>query len=408
MKRSTQIFIVVIIFLITIASTAIADDSNVDDEGPLVRWGSEEPDRGFTLLKANSTTVQYLGEICIYDNNPITELNLLDIHVYIETTNQEFSTNYSGKLSLVSSGCGGEDNSLLFQGFINFTAPLTGWGDHRSWGDVPRVFVWVQFSDDAGNSNRGLGSIDYPRTMAVRQIDSDNDGCLDGDDWAPADPHECGDNDGDGIGNNADADDDNDGWSDEDEYKCHRYTYNPSDHYIFNASSKPSDLDGDHVCDFLDYDDDNDGWDDDIEIFCGTDPYDNITIPLDTDGDWVCENLQGNDQCIGDDDRIDIDSDGIPDCVDELIDSDGDGFSDSNDRFPTNSSEWRDWDSDGIGDNLDEDDDNDGWPDSMDARPLDDSIQSDTDVYMSYAKWIVVVVVFAAIGLAIIKKEPGD
>ena len=48
-------------------------------------------------------------------------------------------------------------------------------------------------------------------------------------------------------------------------------------------------------------------------------------------------------------------------------------MTDSLDLFPLNSSEWADYDSDGIGDNADSDDDDDGVLDEEDAFPLDSS-----------------------------------
>ena len=44
-------------------------------------------------------------------------------------------------------------------------------------------------------------------------------------------------------------------------------------------------------------------------------------------------------------------------------DSDGDGWGDNSDAFPTDPTEWVDTDEDGIGDNADTDDDGDGIPD---------------------------------------------
>ena len=75
-----------------------------------------------------------------------------------------------------------------------------------------------------------------------------------------------------------------------------------------------------------------------MENSCGTDPYDNTSIPQDTDGDGICNPLDNDD--------------------------DGDGYDDSEDAFPLNNTEWKDTDYDGIGDNADEDDDNDGWSDA--------------------------------------------
>jgi len=63
-----------------------------------------------------------------------------------------------------------------------------------------------------------------------------------------------------------------------------------------------------------------------------------------------------------------------------LYDRDFDGIPNDKDDFPTDSSEWIDHDSDGIGDNSDTDDDNDGFNDSEDIFPLDSSENSDNDL----------------------------
>lgn len=52
------------------------------------------------------------------------------------------------------------------------------------------------------------------------------------------------------------------------------------------------------------------------------------------------------------------------------VDSDGDGFPDIIDDFPTDPTEWIDSDHDDIGNNADPDDDNDGIPDAVDPFPL--------------------------------------
>lgn len=49
------------------------------------------------------------------------------------------------------------------------------------------------------------------------------------------------------------------------------------------------------------------------------------------------------------------------------LDSDDDGYGDSEDAFPNNATEWADFDKDGVGDNGDTDDDNDGIPDDYEA-----------------------------------------
>ena len=70
------------------------------------------------------------------------------------------------------------------------------------------------------------------------------------------------------------------------------------------------------------------------------------------------------------------------------LDSDGDGWSDPDehwnasmgaDAFPTNASEHRDLDGDGLGDNIDEDMDGDDINDDVDVWPEDAGIWSDSD-----------------------------
>ena len=63
------------------------------------------------------------------------------------------------------------------------------------------------------------------------------------------------------------------------------------------------------------------------------------------------------------------------------IDSDGDGVEDEIDLFPDDPYEWEDFDSDGVGDNMDPDDDNDGVNDTADAYPNNpgESVDNDGD-----------------------------
>lgn len=101
---------------------------------------------------------------------------------------------------------------------------------------------------------------------------------------------------------------------------------------------------------------------------------------LDTDGDGVTNDL---DDCINDSGNSSLDRIGCPDM-------DGDGYSDSGDAFPFDSSEWKDTDGDGSGDNSDAfpnnanetlDSDEDGVGDNSDVFPLDgtESMDSDSD-----------------------------
>lgn len=65
--------------------------------------------------------------------------------------------------------------------------------------------------------------------------------------------------------------------------------------------------------------------------------------------------------------------------ADSILDSDGDGYNDDVDIFPSDVNEWLDTDSDGTGNNADMDDDGDGVNDTQDAFPLDSSESLDTD-----------------------------
>ena len=83
-----------------------------------------------------------------------------------------------------------------------------------------------------------------------------------------------------------------------------------------------------------------------------------------------------------------------------LSDADGDGWSDGEDSFDDDQTQWRDTDGDGFGDNIGgtnrscpnevgnstqgnvlgcPDSDGDGWADSVDAFPADDTQYSDQD-----------------------------
>jgi len=63
-----------------------------------------------------------------------------------------------------------------------------------------------------------------------------------------------------------------------------------------------------------------------------------------------------------------------------LYDRDFDGIPNTDDDFPSDSNEWADNDSDGIGDNSDLDDDNDGFNDTEDLFPFDPLENSDNDL----------------------------
>ena len=124
---------------------------------------------------------------------------------------------------------------------------------------------------------------------------------------------------------------------------------------------------------------DGDGWADTDELTCGTDPLDNVSVPLDTDSDRVCDVMDDDDDNDGVVDSYDMfpldsvewnddDGDGVGDNTDD--DDDNDGVLDWDDAFPLNEDEYIDTDRDGIGNNADDDDDDDGVADELDVYPL--------------------------------------
>ena len=178
---------------------------------------------------------------------------------------------------------------------------------------------------------------------------------------------------------------DGDGFYDEDEYAC------GSDPY--DNASIPVDTDADGVCDPLDEDIDGDGVDNANDSF-----PDDANETTDSDGDGTGDNSDPDDDNDGwsdsseyscgtdgyDPESIpdDLDSDGICDILDEDID--GDGYDNPYDSFDYDSNEWNDTDSDGIGDNSDGDDDGDGFYDGVEVDCLSDpldpsSVPADTD-----------------------------
>jgi hypothetical protein len=62
-----------------------------------------------------------------------------------------------------------------------------------------------------------------------------------------------------------------------------------------------------------------------------------------------------------------------------LVDTDGDGYWDSEDAFPDDPTEWADTDGNGVGNNADTDDDGDGVVDANDTFPNDATETVDTD-----------------------------
>jgi len=142
------------------------------------------------------------------------------------------------------------------------------------------------------------------------------------------------DTDGDFIPDYIDSDDDGDGVDDVNDY-------DPLDPEVY------ADTDGDNIPDNIDADDDNDGVNDT-----------HLVPTLDSNGDLIYE-LQPLDIFpLNQFEWADTDSDGIGDNTDN--DDDNDGRSDNFDTFPNNRYEWTDYDGDKLGDNFDADDDGDG------------------------------------------------
>ena len=202
--------------------------------------------------------------------------------------------------------------------------------------------------------------------------DSDNDGVNDLDangdmlDQFPLDDTEWDDTDGDRIGNNADMDDDNDGYNDTVEIDC------LSDPLM--STSQPVDSDGDTICNALDDDNDNDGYNNSIDW----DEFNPLEW-MDSDGDGYGDNAD-----------MDDDNDGWWDSCEEIdwmnasaiqliYNFDNNATLPSNcpaqvDAFPYDSTEWKDTDGDGTGDNADSNDDGDAWSDA-------DEIDCGSDAY---------------------------
>ena len=215
--------------------------------------------------------------------------------------------------------------------------------------------------------------------------DDDGDGVDDEFDAFPLDISESLDSDGDGIGNNADRDDAGDG------------VYDRFDAYPLDATES-EDTDGDGVGNNADPDDDGDGSADEIDA-CPQE----VSGSSDTDADGCSDNLDAFP--LDASESFDTDGDGVGNNTD--VDDDGDGLDDIHDPFPLDpaasidtdrdgapdywnpsasraqiaesplfldafrfdSSESRDTDGDGVGNNADVDDDGDGILDSEDVFP---------------------------------------
>ena len=203
----------------------------------------------------------------------------------------------------------------------------------------------------------------FPNDPEVWQ-DSDGDGIEDGLDDFPYNPTQSIDSDGDGFGDNpmgSNADrfvDDETQWSDVD-----------GDGYGDNPNGSMPDAFPLDPTQWMDSD--GDGY--------GDNPSGNMpdAFPLDPtqwidgDNDGLGDNPDGNNP---DPHLFDSDNDGYNNSIDPLPfyatpgDLDNDGWLDDEDWDPDDSSEWADFDEDGIGNNEDNDDDGDNWGDWAEMR----------------------------------------
>lgn len=228
---------------------------------------------------------------------------------------------------------------------------------------------------------------------AASQLDTDNDGVDDATDQCTAtlpewEPNDVGcapeqlDTDGDTVNDAVDQCDNTPDGVVIDEFGCHD---SDGDGVFQQHDSCPQTRPGEEVdndgCALYqkdtDHDDVNDAIDQCSDTSWGKDVNDVgcALYQLDTDEDGITDDI---DQCsqtdptTEPDDRgcapyqRDTDGDGQNDHIDE--DDDGDGYADTEDDFPLDSTEHNDLDTDGIGDNADTDDDGDGYSDSEEVE----------------------------------------
>ncbi len=295
--------------------------------------------------------------------------------------------------------------------------------------------------DNADLDDDGDGfadTIDFASLDSNEWIDSDGDGIGDNSDLFPNNPQETSDFDADGIGDNSDSDVDGDSvpdWIDQFDFDANSWSDFDGDG-IEDCSD--SDWDGDGVVNFNTIDPSpfcvSNNFILNTYLFSPTGiggtlidtDLDSITdiADADTDGDgildWACFSYNPNlDSRIKEQLFLNyvesmliqesfittttnmaqvhslIDSlatqmmavcTGAPVAQDEFrfqstedSDLDGDGVGDVSDPFDSDSTKWRDTDSDSIADSIDTDDDGDGTLDWHDHARRDSTIQTDTD-----------------------------
>lgn len=373
--------------------------------------------------------------------------------------NEDDCPNFAGNSTEGLVGCLDADGDGRPAEFDAFPQDITQWNDTDGdgYGDNPAGNLADDCPNEAGNSwqNATLGCLDNDsdgwanhqdkfENDSTQWHDIDNDGygdnpggttpdacpntpgnstgggvygCLDsdGDTWAdiqddlPDNPTQYLDSDGDGFGDNpngTEADDcpitfgnssidrtgcvdtDGDGVSDlNDDFPDDPTRSLDSDTDGFDDSEDDcpntagTSLNGSIGC----FDADQDTWADQNDSF----PM-NPTQWNDTDGDGYGDNINGTlaDSCPSIFGNSSADRYGC-------LDSDGDAWSNVNDSFPSDGTEWIDSDMDGFGDNMDQcpvvagsatdgmpgcpDSDGDGWSDNTDFMVNDSSQWQDTD-----------------------------
>ena len=267
--------------------------------------------------------------------------------------NEDDCPNFAGNSTWILQGCLDADGDGRTVEYDAFPSDKTQWNDTDS--------------DGFGDEPTGNNADDCPNTPGTSWQngtlgcpDSDGDGWSDGEDKFTSDSTQWHDIDGDGFGDNI-------GGTDPD--SC-------------PTTSGNSTMGGVLGCP----DSDGDGWADSIDAF----PAD-ITQFSDQDGDGFGDNDTGSN------------ADDCPlvfgnSTMDRLgcVDTDGDGYSDLNDQFPTDPTRYFDTDGDGYDDDEDDcpltpgtssngalgcfDADQDSWADGNDSFPLDASQWNDTDM----------------------------
>jgi len=205
---------------------------------------------------------------------------------------------------------------------------------------------------DLDADNDGIGDL-----IEAGGIDSNGDGFVDN----------LTDNDGDGFSDIYDPDDDTVAGIDSGEGNQPLAKTNGSGNLINGNTAASMDSDGDGLPDHLDLDADNDGIPDLVEAG-----------GIDIDGNGRVDNLTDSDND-GYSDIYDSDDDGttgIDDANDPLMmnsgDNNGNGHADDGtNAYVNGNTESADFDSDGLPDHLDLDADNDGIPDIVEAGATD-------------------------------------